>query len=145
MRRYQGEELAPGCRIAVIANDALGNYVVTTPLLQMIRSRHRPATLDFYAGNRTKELWSNDSNIDAGVSALGLDPGEIVVPAGPQYDLIVNVEESKQAKALCGAICGEETYVSGPGYCHTTQTDLPYTNDMQGRLAADVLPASRLH
>ncbi len=121
MRRYRGEDLPEGCRIAVIANDALGNYVVTTPLLQMLRAKHRPHSLDYYSGVRTEELWRKDPNIGWGFPLFGSRPEDAVRSANGPYDLVVNIEASSWAKSFCSLISGKTTLVCGP--CLALRTD----------------------
>src|SRR5438309_1790968 len=59
VRRFEGETLPPNARVAVISGDALGNFVVVTPLLQLLRRELRPASIDYYGGRRIQELQDN--------------------------------------------------------------------------------------
>jgi ADP-heptose:LPS heptosyltransferase len=139
VERFRGQALAAGCSIAVIANDALGNYVVSTPLLQMLRSCYSPSRVDYYSGVRTRELWSVDPHIDFGFEILGLDPresGEAALRHGP-YDLVVNVESSMWAKSFAALLSGKDTMVVGPSIGPDGRSDLPFADDAVGRLSAD--------
>jgi ADP-heptose:LPS heptosyltransferase len=139
MKRFQGQILSGAPRIAVIAFDALGNYVVATPLLQMLRRKYRPKRIDLYSGARTEELWSVDPNIDAGFRVFGASPREVAVMAlerGP-YDLVVNLEASSWACALAALLCDECSYVVGPCLGPDGRRDLAFAPDPVGKLAAD--------
>ena len=139
MKRYCGEPLPPRPRIAVVSNDAIGNYVVVTPLLQMLRSAHQPAELHYFSGPRTQELWSVDPKIDAGCCFLGMAPREAAaeVLCAQPYDLVVNVEWSVWAKSFTALLAGQNTFVCGPSLNSTGRGDLPFPLDQQGRLWQD--------
>jgi ADP-heptose:LPS heptosyltransferase len=126
-------------RIAVIANDALGNYVVATPLLQAIRRKFAPKRLDFYSGQRTEELWSVDPNIDAGFRILGGSPRESMLTALERgaYDLVVNLEDSEWARSFAAVLCDERSLVVGPCLSADGRSLLPVASDTIGALSAD--------
>lgn len=42
--------------ISVIANDAIGNFVIATSMAVMLRRRFPGARLDLWSGNRVREL-----------------------------------------------------------------------------------------
>src|SRR4051794_33381310 len=115
VRRFQGEKLAQGGRIAVIANDALGNFVVVTPLLQLLRSQFKPAQMDFYGGVRTWELQTASSLFEWTFPFHGSAPSELATVASERrgYDLIVNVERSSEAKIFTGKLSTDSTFVCG--------------------------------
>ncbi len=139
MKRYCGESLPPRPRIAVISNDAIGNYVVVTPLLQMLRTAHNPSELCYFTGARTQELWSVDPKIDSGDVFLGVSPREaaaLALQQGP-FDLIVNVEWLPWAKAFAALLAGENTFVCGPALNGSGRSDLPFCEDERGRLWKD--------
>ena len=140
MRRYQGEALAARPRLAVIANDALGNFVVVTPLLTALRSRHDPVCLDFYGGIRTQELQDASPLIDYSYPLHNSEPQAAEVAAATrlslgEYDLVVNVESGDQAKSFAGRLAEEDCFVVGP--CRGQDGDLPFADDAVGRLATD--------
>ncbi|HEY3780069.1 MAG TPA: glycosyltransferase family 9 protein [Fimbriimonadaceae bacterium] len=138
MRRFQGEKLKPGGRLAVISNDALGNFVVVTPLLQMLRAEFQPATLDYYGGVRTWELQTNSDLIDWTYPLHGSMPSELAGIAHEKrgYDLIVNIERANPDKLFAESLCTEDTFVCGPcgdGTAH----DLYFADDERGQLWQD--------
>ncbi len=137
MRRYLGEALPERARIAVIANDALGNYVVSTPLLQMLRAKYPAAKLDYYSGTRVRELWEHDRNIDQGFALFGSPPYDSVKAQPNAYDLVINIEQLAWAKCFAAAISGPETAICGPSLAIDGRADFPFPDDERGRLAED--------
>ncbi len=137
MRRYEGSGVPAGSRIAVVANDAIGNFVVSTPLLQMLRTAHAPSTLDYFGGKRTIELQRASDLFDWSFPLHGSNETEALeaIATRKPYDMVVNVETSDFAKRMTEALCDENTFVVGP--CHKGGEDLPCSNDAQGKLSAD--------
>ncbi len=138
MTRFNGQALRANCRIAVIANDAIGNFVVATPLLQMLRVNLQPATLDFFSGGRTRELQEASSLIDRSYALWGERPCVVVeTTRGLRYDLIVNVEASTASKYCAGILAGECGAVCGPCVAEDGRGDMPFADDERGALWAD--------
>lgn len=139
MVRYSGQPLPRSPRIAVVANDAIGNFVVSTPLLQMLRAAHAPASLDYYGGTRTWELIQASDLIDHGVPLHGLEPKHIARALAEErpYDLVFNQEATATAKFAAAALAGENGYVCGPSVGPGGRGDLPFSEDERGRLWAD--------
>ncbi len=131
-----------GSRIAVVANDAIGNYVVSTPLLQMLRKQWKPAAIHYYSGTRTQELWMEDPNIDWGFPLHGSEPNFTVLNAFAEigqerYDLVINVEWTAWAKCFAAVISSLNTYVCGPCLGSDARSDLAFEEDLQGKLWND--------
>ncbi|MEZ0325217.1 MAG: glycosyltransferase family 9 protein [Fimbriimonas sp.] len=137
MRRYLGEALPERARIAVIANDALGNYVVSTPLLQMLRAKYPSGKLDYYSGTRVRELWQHDTNVDQGFPLFGGPPYDSIKAQPNPYDLVINIEQLPWAKCFAAAISGPEAFVCGPSLGLDGRDDLPFPDDERGQLARD--------
>lgn len=138
MRRFQGEKLNSGKRIAVISNDALGNFVVVTPLLQMLRDHFEPKEIDYYGGVRTWELQTASNLFEWSFPFHGSAPSEQADVAKRRggYDLVVNVERSREAKIFAGRLCTDASFVCGP--CSDMPgSDLPFAGDLQGKLWLD--------
>src|SRR5205085_2382197 len=110
--------LPKGGRIAVVANDAIGNFVVATPLLQMLRRQHAPSAIDFYGGFRTQELELASDLIDCSFPAHGTQLADVAlhISRRPAYDLVVNNESTGFAKAVTALLCGKNTFVAGPSF-----------------------------
>jgi heptosyltransferase III len=137
VRRFQGEPLPPQPKIAVIANDALGNYVVSTPLIQMLKSKYLGADLHYFSGHRVQELWSKDPLIDYGFPLHGSEPAAAHDAARGPYDLVVNIEWSAWPKCFATLIASDETYVCGPALSPDGRTDWPFPTDQTGDLWRD--------
>jgi len=140
MRRFLGESLPDTARIALITNDALGNYVVATPLMQMLQMKYPSASLHYYGGTRITELSERATWFEATVSLYGSDPRTLVsglMKAAP-YDLIVNLENSAWAKCLTALLSNGNTMVTGPCLSEDGRSDLPFTRDERGDLWRDM-------
>src|SRR5262245_1442818 len=138
MKRYRGEELPRSPRIAVIANDALGNFVAATPLLQMLQKRWLPRQLTYIGGTRTAELQNNSDLFDESAMLHGAsfrDSAKFVNE--PPYELIVNLEQQPIARACAALLADEKSYVVGPCFNADGRGDLPYADDEVGQLAQD--------
>jgi len=133
VNRYCGEAIRPGARIAVISNDALGNFVVVTPLLRLIREELRPDQLDYFGGIRTCELQAESDLFNWSFPLHGSSAAERarVVEQRHGYDLIVNVERTDLATSFAQMISGPDTLVCGP--C----SDLAFCDDKRGQLWED--------
>lgn len=138
MRRYAGEDLGDAPRIAVVTNDKLGNFIVATPLMQMLRARHKPSALDYYGGTHVQEFAEASNLIDGFFPMFGTDPRTFVVGLGDPYDLVVNVEATT-AYATCATaiLSGNQTYVCGPCLNDEGRENLPFPDDPQGALWRD--------
>lgn len=137
MRRYQGEALPSAPRVAVVGNDALGNYVVLTPLFQAIVREWAPSRLDYYGGRRTEELWSQETLLTRGFPLFGTPPRQAAEEMGGPYDLVVNVEDSPWARAYTAMLCDEDTFVVGPCLDREGRGELAYPDDPTGDLWRD--------
>jgi len=137
MRRYGGEPLQAGERWAVVTNDALGNFVIATPLLQMFRAQHPGVTLDYYGGKRIQELSAASPLVDSSTPLLGMEPREFAAALPPAYDGVINFEVSPWAKTVTALLAGEHGRVVGPCVGTEGRDELPFLDDEPGRLAQD--------
>ncbi len=127
-------------RIALITNDALGNYVVATPLMQMLQKKYPTASIHYYGGTRITELSERAPWFEATVSFYGSEPRTLItglLRAEP-YDLIVNLENSAWAKCLTALLSGNDTMVTGPCLSDDGRSDLAYARDIRGDLWRDM-------
>lgn len=140
MVRFSGQPLPAGCRIAVVANDAIGNFVVATPLLQMLRERHRPSALHYFGGTRTSELQQASVLADAQHLLQGCSPGDfcqMIESLGGSFDLIFNCESTAFSKAFVGMLAGDDTFVAGPSIGPGGRGELRFQEDARGDLWRD--------
>jgi ADP-heptose:LPS heptosyltransferase len=139
MKRYQGEELPPSPRIAVIANDALGNFVAATPLLQMLRFKWEDSFIAYFGGTRTEELQDRSDLFDQSGILHGRAFREACHYALSQapFDLVINLEQQPVARAFAAALCEDESFVVGPCFNVDGRGELPYADDAVGDLARD--------
>lgn len=143
MIRYSGQPLPKDPRIAVIANDAIGNFVIGTPLMQMLREAHGPRELVYFGGKRSQELSTASDLIEMAYPLHGTPPrtafGEIeeLISQGGEFDLVVNIEWSRYAVTAASVLAGEQTFVCGPALDSEGRNLLSWPDDEQGRLWAD--------
>ncbi len=134
-----GEQLGAGARIALIANDALGNFAVSSPIAQVLRTMHSPAVLDGFTGSRVMEIATECPWFDDVVTVYGDGPrvvAERILQRQP-YDLVVNIENAAWAKSLVPLLAGADGYATGPSANKDGRGDMPYENSPEGRLWAD--------
>jgi len=105
----------------VIANDALGNFVVSTPLLTALRARWQPTFLHYYGGVRTAQFERASTLIDGGFALFG--SGLRMANPGSTYDLVINLESSPLAKAFAGLVSGPDTAMVGPALAERADLD----------------------
>lgn len=143
MRRYQGEALARNAKVAILANDALGNFAICTPLAQSFRRDYPDGIVDYYGGERTRELEeaSTGTLFDFRSSVLGVPFSEAATGGLARakevggYDLVVNIEVGLAHKAFA-AMLGSE-YVCGPSLDVSSRADWDYPADGRGDLWRD--------
>lgn len=126
-----------GARVALLTNDALGNFVVATPLMQMLREKFAPAALDHYGGTRVLELAEASDLIDAAFPLHGSAPRPFVASLPDPYDLVINIEQSPWAKCVATILAGESGFICGPCLDGEGRGDLPFADDARGLLWKD--------
>ncbi len=143
MRRYVGEPLATDAKVAILANDALGNFAICTPLAQAFRKDCSEGVVDFYGGERTRELEEAAVGdlFDWRASLLGA-PFSAAVRNGLEraqqiggYDLVLNVEIGAAHKAFAATLGGD--YVCGPALSETGRGEFDFPEDERGDLWRD--------
>lgn len=138
MDRYRGEPLGDGPRVAVIGNDAIGNFVVLTPLFQMLREELTPASLDYYGGTRVRELADASDLLDQTFPLHGTAPRDFLhVAADRRYDLVINVERGAWAQAAAAVLSDKGTKVCGPCLDPEGRGPWSHPGDERGKLWED--------
>lgn len=135
MPRYEGHGLPDSPRVAVIANDAIGNFVVATPLLQMLRRELKPAHIHYYGGIRTWEMQRASDLFEWSYPLHGSSFGSACRDSKGPYDLVVNVERTENAMALAAFLEGNDTQICGP--CMGARGAMPFSTDARGDLWQD--------
>ena len=80
----------------MLSHDSLGNYVVLTPIMRMLRTAYPDASLEYVGGPRTEALWRVEPTWDA---VWRYDDA----PDGA-YDLVVTTERDPYAVAVASRI-----------------------------------------
>lgn len=142
MKRYQGEDRQAFKRIAVVANDAIGNFAVSTPLLQMLAAAVPGAQIDYFSGNRTQELCDASNLFTESVALHGTDPGEFAIEVSKKgmlsaYDWVINVERTAYSKVASSMLVKEGGYITGPSIGPGGRGDLPFGMDERAKLWED--------
>jgi heptosyltransferase III len=137
--RYAGQPLPDRPRIAVLANDAIGNFVMATPLLRLLRGERAPSELLYFGGKRTWELQAASDLAHWSFPLLGSRPDEALEMArqAGNLDFVLNLESSPFAKTFAYMLCSSQTLVAGPCAGPGGRGELPYADDERGRLWAD--------
>jgi ADP-heptose:LPS heptosyltransferase len=138
MLRWSNESLPPAPLIAVIANDAIGNFVIATSMAVMLRARFPDARLELWSGSRVRELVGTGSAFDGLHEFLREQEGTVRerVTAAATPDLIINIEDSDEARRLPVMLAGHTTRVCGPAQVGPGVA-LPWPSDERGALWAD--------
>lgn len=140
MQRHAGEKIEPGGNIAVLANDAIGNFVAATPLLQLLRTEGEAGSVHFWCGTRVAEFRHAPGLFDQFLPLHGSSPEELLGHLSTHsgtYDWIINLESTAHSKAVASLLAGEQTFVSGPCVGPGGRGELPFPDDSQGQLWAD--------
>lgn len=138
MIRYRGEAIPLGGRVAVVSNDALGNFVAVTPLLQMLRRAYAPTRLHYFGGHRIHEL-AGASDLPTQAFPLHGTPLRDALAWLPEepYDLVINVEWTAWPKAFAGLLAADRAPVCGPCIGEGGRGDLAFGDDDRAALWQD--------
>jgi heptosyltransferase-3 len=125
--------------VAIIANDAIGNYAIASGLAAMMREEWKPRRLELWSGDRIADFAADPRPFDRVRMFLRKPKAvveELVREAAPDHDLVVNIEDSPEAKVLPRLLCSRRTVVCGPALL-ADGSELPWTDDEFGRLWAE--------
>lgn len=131
MTWFENQPLREKPHIAVLFYDALGDFVIITPLLRGLKEKYPGCTLDYFSGERTRELEEALPVIDARFSVFG-DPNamqklpaflqERTAAAGP-YDLVINCDFHSTMAFVARLL--EPRYVVGKCVSEDMRGDIP--------------------
>jgi heptosyltransferase III len=132
MERFTDQPLRPRPHLGVVFYDSIGDFVVATPLLRGLAEKYRDCVIDYFGGERTRELEEASPLLSDRFSLFG-EPGAFrrlpdyiaarVATAGP-YDLVVNCEAHPAARLATALL--DPAYVVGPAYTADLRGDLPH-------------------
>jgi len=137
VKAYCGEPLAPDAAIAVVANDALGNFVLSTVVLQALRAAYPGARLVAWTGPRVADAAPRLPFVDEVREWLGHAPSELAPLLKPEFDLVLNLESTGWGKTVTGLIAAPDGSVCGPCIDARGRGDLAWPDNDRGRLWAD--------
>jgi heptosyltransferase III len=150
MERFTDQALRPRPHLGVVFYDSIGDFVVATPLLRGLAEKYGDCVIDYFGGERTRELEEATPLVSDRFSLFGV-PGAFrrlpdyiaarVSTAGP-YDLVVNCEAHPAAR-LATALLDPE-YVVGPAYTADLRGDLPHPTTRVDALHAEAWNAADL-
>ena len=143
MERFTDQPLRAQPHIAVLFYDSIGDFVVVTPLLRGLREKYPGCVVDYFGGERTRELEEASRLIDSRFSLFGLPLGWQALPdhvaerrttAGP-YDLAINCESHPAARLALQFLAPR--YVVGPAYTPDLRDELPHPGTRVDALHAE--------
>lgn len=117
MRRFPGASHGPFPRVAVIVNDAIGNFAAASPLLQKVRSDWGVSHLLYVGGRRTIEFQDASTLIDESICLFSAPIDEAfrnLAARSGQFDVVVNLEASDAARTAAAVLAGPTGMVCGP-------------------------------
>jgi len=140
VERFDDQPLRPGPHVAVLFQDKLGGFVVTTPLLRGLKEKYAGLTLDYFGGERTAELESACRHVDARYSLYGRTGALRDLPSflaerervAGRYDLAINLDFNP-LNALAVTMLDPQ-YVVGRCYRADGRGELPIGNGKLDRL-----------
>ncbi|MCL4466151.1 MAG: glycosyltransferase family 9 protein [Chloroflexi bacterium] len=130
MERFSGQPLRERPHIAVLFYDAIGDFVVATPLLRGVRDKYPGCTLDYLGGERTRQLEEASRLVDSRFSVFGAGtltdlPGYLTerrALAG-DFDLAVNCDDHPVAAVVAALLAPR--YVVGRCFDGELRSPLP--------------------
>jgi heptosyltransferase-3 len=130
--------------------DSIGDFVVATPLLRGLAEKYPGCVVDYFGGERTRELEAASPLVSSRFSLFGWPGGLRPLPdyvaarvavAGP-YDLAINCEAHPAARLALQFL--DPRYVIGPAYAPDLRTELPHPPSRVDALHAEVWNAADL-
>ena len=132
MERFVGQELRARPHVAVLFYDAIGDFVVATPLLRGLRARYPGCTIDYFGGERTRQLEEASPLVDGrfsifggadGLAALATYLARRRAEAG-DYDLAINCDDHPVQAVVASLL--RPRYVVGRCYDAELRSLLPF-------------------
>lgn len=136
MRRVESSSELQPKKIALISNDALGNYAAINPLAQMLKSTWPAAELSYFSGSRVGFISERTPLFDHFYPVLGEGP-RFFGHFTEKFNLVINVENTAMAKSLATFLCADEGFLIGPCVAPDGRGDLPFESGWRGELWED--------
>jgi heptosyltransferase-3 len=150
MERFTDQPLRPRPHLGVVFYDSIGDFVVATPLLRGLAEKYRDCVIDYFGGERTRELEEATPLVADRFSLFGAPGAFRRLPeyiaarastAGP-YDLVVNCEAHPAARLATTLL--DPAYVVGPAYTADLRGDLGHAATRVDALHAEAWNAADL-
>ena len=149
MQRYSGEELGQAPHIAVLGSCKVGNFVVTLPLLQLLRRKYPKAVVDFWGSEATADFetelchasgplsWriSWDQEEEDCLLSLATAAEQRRLDAGP-IDLLINCDGFNPLTQVLASWL-RPRFVAGGALTRNGRRELPWGDEPQQRFLAD--------
>ena len=149
VQRYSGEDLGPAPHIAVLGSCKVGNFVVTLPLLTLLRRKHPEAVLDFWGSEATADFeqglctpqgplnWRTSWDLERsdGFSHLATIAAQRQQDAGP-IDLLINCDGFNPLTQVLASWL-RPRFVAGGALTRNGRRELPWGEAPQQRFLAD--------
>ncbi len=132
MERYNGQPLRPQPHLAVLFYDSIGDFVIITPLLRGLHDKYPGCTIDYFSGERTREIEEACPYISSRFSVFGVEDSlrhvmrhieERERIAGP-YDLAINCDFHDLLADITTML--RPRYVIGNCYHRDPRGEMPY-------------------
>ena len=149
VQRYSGEDLGPAPHIAVLGSCKVGNFVVTLPLLTLLRRKHPEAVVDFWGSEATADFeqglctpqgplnWRTSWDLERsdGFSHLATIAAQRQQDAGP-IDLLINCDGFNPLTQVLASWL-RPRFVAGGALTRNGRRELPWGEAPQQRFLAD--------
>ena len=150
VQRYDGRSLSQAPHIAVLGSCKVGNFVVTLPLLQALRSRYPQALIDFWGSEATADFeralcaaggplnWRTSWDLASGefpLPTLATQAEERQRQAGP-IELLINCDGFNPLTQVLASWLRPQ-WVAGGSLCANGRRELAWGDHPNQRFLAD--------
>lgn len=138
MHRYMGAGFSSPPKIALIANDSLGNYVMSTLVSQMVRAELPGSHLTLMTGTRVSEFTAGNPLYDDVVEIYSSESLDTLKSnAGRSFDWVINLERSPLAMVTAALLAGSKGAVTGPCLSADGRGEFAFEPTPEGELQSD--------
>lgn len=135
MERFVGQPLREKPHLAVLFYDSIGDFVVATPLLRGLREKYPGCVVDYFSGERTRELEEASRLLDWRYSIFGVEGSLRALPdalaereriAGP-YELAINLDYHHVNEVVATML--QPRYVMGACFEADARRSMPHPTE----------------